>query len=167
MVLKNSPSLQNCLYSTSFIQLPFLYTSYPSDLANQLCTLRRRLSQREAEKRNARMSVLRTSHCSLKNLKNKKTNTSQKTGKIWVFVFNSCNFETRGSLYNYRISIHCPTSGKFGLPECTIIFPRCPHHWSQFPNTTTKLDGRCTQEIAKTHKTWGKSYNPIPSMRLV
>lgn len=61
-------SPQNCLYSTSFIRLylPFLYTSNPSDLANQLCTLRRRLSQREAGKRMPECQRSETSRCFFK-----------------------------------------------------------------------------------------------------
>ena len=51
-------------------------------------------------------------------------------------------------MYNYRISIHCPS------------FPRCPHHWSQFPNTTTKLDGRCTEGNRKNPQNMGKIIQP-------
>ena len=168
MVLKNSPSLQNCLYSTSFIQLPFLYTSNPSDLANQLCTLRRRLSQREAEKRNARMSVLRNlsffvwkmSHCSLKNLK-KKTKHISKTGKLWVFFFNSCNFET-GEVCIITVFPYTAQPPENLDSQNAPPFPRWPHHWSQFPNTTTKLDGRCTEGNRPFPQNIGKIVQPIP-----
>ena len=93
-----------------------------------------------------------------------KNQTYLKDWQNMGIFFNSCNFETRGSLYNYHISIHCPpTSGK--------LDSQLHHH---FPGVrTTGVNSRiqrpnwtadARREIAHSHTTWGKSYNPIPSM---